>query len=351
MLDFVLATKPQRVPNGKSIAANATSNNNYFFADVVSGTPTRQAIQGGEYIYDLVRLDKYNNTAGYLPYDEVSSSEPMVLSKLKIPWRMYRTSFNWSDEQVELQKGANEIIPLLRNWRAAAEQSTYEFFDDAIVAAPDAEAESKETFEGKPLNSIFTYITHDGLVPSEYTTAGVTTIMGQSPATKTVHRNKFLTYDANQYENTIATAMLRAKMALHWEMPTPQSWFENSSLNKMRIYTDTSGVVAYLEYLNNKGNRYDTGNDPAKNIGADAPKFWNIPIIQRDGFDRKAWTKPEYLWIDWNWLSFTFHSKNFLSEKDPVSPTNMTGVHRLDQLTWGNLFCHERRRHLVLFAA
>jgi hypothetical protein len=346
-LDFVAATKPTRVPDGPKIVRNATANRNMLFAEIVGNQPEKQVIQGGEHIFDLVRLDKAAGGGFYLPYDKADSSEPSVLSKIKAPWRLHRASFNWSDEQLKLNSGEAAWVRLLENWRAASEQALYEDWETAILATPDPLAETMESMEGYVPQSILALVNEVGTVPTEYSDAGVTTIEGQNPTTKTYWQNQITSYAAAQFAANIEQAMLEMKMLLHWEIPNPKAWVENSELRKMTINTDKAGYKAYWDFLANRENRLFKSDDRANEIGD--PTFFNIPIKYRAQLDAQGWPSPRFHWWDWKYLHLVVHSTEFMSEKEPVQDGSRTGVFRVDTLTWANLFCSMRNRLGVVY--
>ena len=347
--DFVLATKPKRLPDAPAIVRNATAPRTLLVAEMFASNPARQMLQSGEHIFDLIRLDKFSGAESYLPYDDVNSEEPEVLSKIKTYWRLHRSSFNYSEEQLKLNSSEEAWIRLLENWRQAAEQGLYESLQSYLVADPDPLAESQETFEGKIWNSIFSFITTNGAVPSEYTTAGVTTVMGVNPATKTDWKNQYNTYTAADFDGTIFNAMQEMKDNLAWEVPNPKAWVENSVFRAMHIRTSSAGRRAYINWIAEKGNRFFSKSDIYNEIGD--PTFFNLPIKRDVHFDAKGWTSPRFYWLDWNYLNISLHTEMFLKEQDPVKLPNKTNVHRVDTLTWGNLFCGMRNRLGVTYGA
>jgi len=338
--ELYLATRPRRVTKDR-IVANATASRNQLFAEIIRGTPAKQMLQDGESIFDFVRLDKASTVEDYLPYEDENTTEMSVLSKIQAPWRLVRNGFNIAGEQLELESSESSWVRILENHRAADEQALYEAMEGKLFAEHDANAESKGTFEGKPWYSIFSYVTDNGLAPS-----GSTTVLGQSPSTKTDWRNFANSVSMGTFDANIFNAFYQARQNLNWNIPSPKDWVENTTFRNMNIITTEAAERLYANYLDNKSNRFRETDDSAASIGR--PKFFNIPIRGYASLDAKisagTWTYDKFLWLDWTYLHFVFHTKHFMNPEKPKMDPNKTNVTRFISTTWGNLFCPLRNR-------
>lgn len=356
--DFVIATKPKRIPSKNKIVHSCTTQRTLFSAEAFANTEAHQMLQTGEHIFDLVQLDEFNGATGYTPYDNIESQEPAVLSKIKAPWRQSISTWNYSEEVMELNRSEEAWTRYVDAHRMAAEQGFYKYIESQLLADPDPEMESKETFEGTRWYSLFAFLTSDGAAPTAFTSAGVNTVMGQNPAEKPAWKNvggSDYTYAAAQYDETIWSAFWKMRQALNWDIPSVKDWIENSDFRKMVIYTDEPGELRYVNYCNNRANRFYDTDDTAPLIspkgGAGVglttagPRFFNILIKRQVGLNAKGWTNPNYLWVDWKYMDLVLHSAHFMKEHDPKDDPYKRGVKRVDSTLWGNLFCRDRSRH------
>jgi hypothetical protein len=305
-----------------------------------------KTMDAGLYVFSNTRLQSDNLTQYYKPGERFDAPSPQNAAQPKSYWRFFRTSWGYHEELFDLngplgnpaQWGSYYI-----NQREQFAQSTYDFLDNCLWAAPDSN--EMEDQNGRQMHSIRSAITIDGLVPSGFSTA-----WGLSSTTSAKWRNQVESYTDGDFDGTFFTKFMSMHLKLRWiTPPRAADWFDSSNFNRMVILTDRAGVNVYAtsNYTNNAGRmipQTDAGSAFAG--GNDATQYWsNIPIHEAPGLTALNLSDPRFYFVDRDHLHFVKHSKKWLLEDPPrvVSGEypNMWVVH---QRTYAALHCCSRDR-------
>lgn len=336
--DFVTATKPHKITPTTDIL-NDTAKNYYMLGDMLKGRGNEEIVQNGSEIIDMVRLKKHNAAGFYQPNQTLNPKGMDVLTKLKAPWRFHQGNYAWTDEQVDLN-GAGSVdnwVRLLTAWRQAADQDIWDSLETAIWDTPNTDEMEADT--GTKPYSILTFITSDGLAP-----AGFTTIMGVNPSTQANWRNQVEDYSAAALDTTLYPAFDAMWHKLNWDGPSSrEEWFQNTRWRKMKILSDLQGVLQYLNLNRDSNDRLTPMNDPG--TYAANPTYNSIPLKRVSALDDKSWARPNYIWLDAEYLFPIFHRDRYMDELDPIrggagQPFSWVVYKR----SYLNLFCRSRKR-------
>jgi hypothetical protein len=339
--DFVLATKPHKITPTTEIL-NDTAKNYYLLGDMLKGKGDAEVVQNGKEIIDMVRLKKHTAAGFYKPNEILMPKGMDVLTKLTAPWRFHAGNFAWTDEEVDLNGGGSEDnwVRLLTSFRQAAQQDIWDSLENSLFATPDTS--EMESADGTQPYSIPTFITTDGLAP-----AGFTTIEGVNPSTQSNWRNQVESYTAAAPGSTLYTAFDRMWMKLNWSGPSSrEEWFQSTRWRKMKILTDTNGVVAYTSQNRDSNDRLIRPNDASYQNN---PTYNNIPLTRISTLDEKAWANPYYYWLDSEYIFPIFHTNRYMDELDPIRGSSQQPFSWVVYTrTYMNLFCRSRKRQGII---
>ena len=337
--DFVTATKPHKITPTTEVL-NESTRNYYLLGDMLKGRGEEEVVQNGSSIIDMVQLKAHNSATFYKPNQNLQPRGLDVLTKIECPWRFHQNNFAWTEEQVALN-GANSVdtwVKLLKAWRNATKQGTWESLEDALMATPDAA--EMEAASGERPYSILSFITPDGLAP-----AGFTTVMGVNPAAEPNWRNQVEAYSQATLATSLYPAFDTMWHKLQWAGPTSrEEWFASTEWRKFKILTDLPGIVKYLD-LNRKNNDRLMPNQNDPGTYAANPTYNGIPLKRIPTLDDKNYAQSPYIWLNCNYLFPVFHSDKYMVERDPMSGgINQPFSHVVFTNTYLNLFCRSRRR-------
>lgn len=310
--DFVLATKPHKITPTTEVLGD-TARNYYLIGDMISGREDHEIVQNGESIIDMVRLKKRSRKGWRKPNQDDAPAGLDVLTKLRAPWRFHSKDFAYTKEQITLNGGnaGDNWVRMLTSWRQATYQEIWDEWEESIFADPDTD--EMESDDGEMPYSILAFITRDGLAPS-----GWTTIEGVNPATTPYWRNQSERYTGASYSTTIFRAFDRMWHKLNWDGPqNKEDWFTKTNWKKKKIVTDLAGVIKWTDQTRNSNDRLVPKDDPG--TYTTNPTYGNMPMKRLNVLDDKAWTHPDYIWIDTGFIFPVWHGDVFLDEGDPIA--------------------------------
>lgn len=353
---FVRATGVKIATSPDKILNDATKNT-YMLGRMLKGRDAAQSVQSGKKIEDRVQLSDNGTFQFMSPNEDLDIQNVDNLTPIEVNWRFAVDHYSYTEQEVELNSGDAQTYykNLLKSKRQACKTSTFNGMEDALWAQPSKSG--MESAGGKIPYSIPAFITTDGLAPS-----GFSAVEGLDPSTESAWRNQTETYDASNVtdpQDGLVRAMDRMWHKVRFVAPSggPQEYFDNDMLQKMVIATNLDGITL-LQSLTRDANDRLT---PANNLGWVAGKvtYAGLPIEYVSTLDTALLNsgaaipsgQPWFYYINLNFLYPIFHSRKYMSEKDPKEHPRQPYSYVVWNTTWYNMFCRSRKRQGLVSAA
>lgn len=293
----------------------------------------RVDIQSGHSIqWDLV-TDQNNSARAVGLYASDRVDVPNVLAQGSIPWRHMTANYGFDHREISVNKGARQIVDLIKIRRHTAMMSQIEFMEDRLWRVPAAADELNPY--GVPYWVVKS--ASEGFVGTA--PSGYTTVAGLNPSVLTRWKNYAAPY------TVISKADLLAKWwkaATYTRFKAPLAVKTFNTGDQYGYYT-TYAVYAALKDILESQNE-DLGSDLDSQEGN--PVFRRVPITWVPILDQDT-TNPVY---GLNWGEFKtvvlgdWWMKEFVQEHVPGQHT-VSNVHIDSSFNW---ICRNRRRNFVL---
>lgn len=318
------------------------------FGALTTFSRAKKEVQGGSTIKDVILMDDPETAGTYLPGDSASITNTQTGTTISVPWRFIRVPITWTESELMLNEGGGRTAQFhqFKKLKDLKWQSAWTSLLNLIekkMAATAATA-TMEANTGQEPYSVFATLTTDGLAPS-----GFTTVQGVNPSSKSAWRNQNTTYTYTSPFDTdtgiIAGFDTISQLVQFKVPPNAQQYFEASDLRRHVIATNKEGRRDYMKAIRANNDITRAGpQDPSYG----SPVFAGVPVEFWEVFDdQSSFTsgRPDYLFLNMNYLKLIFHGKKFMQVSDvmrfPDKPD--TSVTWID--TWINLFNSSRQRH------
>lgn len=364
--DFLNRTRNQIVGRVDDIQNDAQQVNYSLLNRVLSGD-VKQLFQGGTKVEAHIQLLDPRTGGTYDPDDELEVVHTDIMRKIEAPWRFDFDYFRVTEHELDLNNGpdlAIKIKDLARIKRQGAVTSMVGRWYRYLWQRPNRTLMEAATGSKMQPYSIPCFITTNtnGGVP--YTGPdGVAWTAVQTLADQENWRNQQETFNAGDPASTtdgLVRAFDRIWMSLDFRAPMiEKQYFEEETLQKFGIYTNRDGRELWLRLTRANNDRL-VGNDLGGQMNS--VTFAGIPVTYDSGLDTAvglagsnsntlAAGRPHYYFLDLNYIKPFFHTKHYMKERAPVSPTKQPHLMITYFDTWLNFLCTSRRRQGVVFPA
>lgn len=340
--DYLLGTQDHFLGDGKVI--NLTGYQKYLRDQFSKGKADSEIIQSGKSIKVNLNVSNPDNGGSISPGDTVTRRHHNGLAQLETGWRFDFDSYMYTEQEIELNKGAAEIVNLAKQKRTQFNQGMHERMERLLWATPNT-----ATMEGvgaREPYSIPAFITDDGNLPS-----GFSTLMNY---TWPLGGNKVVTYtDADN--DTFIDAFDDMFLQLDWEASgAAAQWTDGTTWQKFIIPTNKAGRTRFSKVVrNNQGGNVLVTNGNATDLGVlgQAAMYNGVKIQWVPFLDSLSWTTPKYYAINTQYMHPVYHSEKYMQEKAPKEFENNPATWYVDVHTWHNFVCTARHRHGIIKAA
>jgi hypothetical protein len=374
--DLITGTTSTVYTGPEQIVNDATRFQNYYTRFELSGGKSGDLIQAGPEIIDHILLSVPQVAQFYNPDNGTFSYQRHdVLSNWTLKWRFLFTHWTYTDHEIVLNTGGltgGALKEKLKEIRRGKEMANVTDLVDTIEAtawaAPNASTMEEATGTQPHSNLCFITELATGL-PTGYTTAGATTVMGINPATKTNWTNQRQTYaDLPKADTDLFRAFsLGTRKAMWQQLPYKAEMSQGPKVNGFTFFTDSEGLANYEDSLRLAQDEFKNGSS-GQDPDYGAPTFRGIPFIYIAALDGAAvWPTgasgaaatsatttnsnagPRYLGMTREHIKCVWHSAMYMHAHPEIRPDSQPHVHVMPTDTWLNRVCTSRRRHLIVY--
>ena len=344
--DFFTHTTGPAYVTGPDAIINDAQLRNYEAFDALSRM--KMELQGGNQIKDTILLDLSGRADSYNPGDTASVQNTQHQTTITQDWRFVRSYVTYTEAEIMLNEGSSdsERYHQYKNLRDAKYQ---EMYTDLITQIERFLVQKVANSKTSDPDSIFNFVTSDGLAASG------STVMGVNPSTKTAWQNQTASYtSATPYDtdNGIIAGFDTISQLVRFKSPNrQQKHFTESSFNNLMIMTNREGRRDYMKALRANNDVTRTGpQDPSYG----SPVFLGVPVVACEGFDDQSiWSggSPGFMFINGNYLKLFCHSKKWFQVGNPKDHADKPDTKVVWCDNYLNLFCRSRARHGYLSAS
>lgn len=343
--DFVLATnthiKQARTESG---VLQEVQNQTNLTGRLMKGKSASQTIKSGKSITTYSQFAAGTQDSYYQPGEVFVNAIEDFTSQLTFKWRYLHSSFSYAKQELILNENGRDDagisaqnIDLLKNRRQGQRTGMWNTIESAWWTAPSLATMETAATATRP-QSIRSYITEDGLIPSVYST-----LAGTSNA---LYRNQVSPYTTGAIETTLKPAMANMLRKINFEAaPTMTAYWEDTKFNKCFITTDINGAGIY-QSLTEAANDRLVGS--GKDLGAYAGNlsYNNIEVAYIKQMDSigYATNAPRFFWINSDYLYPVWHTQAYFDEEKPMNDVVQPWVYTVHVDTWMQLICPSRQR-------
>lgn len=368
--DWITLTRTARL-YGPDEIADAVQRTNYILGEMIRANGAKQAVRGGTYIEERVRVSRQNNFKSYTPGEVRSATRSSTLQTVRFGWRFYENSITWTDADLDLSSESGDEFVVFKNFKKKMnddlEIEHLEGMEDLCFAVPNSTTMDPISNTGGDAYSFPAFVSENSstfLPPASAWT--ISTLAGLAPATVDKWRNQQETYVAGSLSDP-ETGVLAAfdKMCLKVKFitpPTVKAYMETDNLRAMKIVTNTDGRAIISRLYRNAQDQFRQGGQDA---GYNDPTHNGVPIIHCAQLDTvnlnesPAGTytgapygtgKPRYFWLNFKFLKLCFHRKHFMELGAPISG----GAQQRDafsqfKVSWTNIVTCNRNRLGIVY--
>lgn len=323
-----------------------------------------EMIDGGEPMVWKVHSRQANNKGGYITFGQFRTvGRTTGTAQCSVLHRQIENNEAWLEPEADYNNGDQDAHWLKLEdiiWNAL-DSNHLELLEDALLLPPDPNMES--TSKGKfPLISIPAFVCPGAssgtaaTVPSNYTSASVTTQMGLDQSTFSAWRNAYREYNKSFPFNVTDGLIGQMKKLLRrmtWEPKikayAKRAKWQPSARNSMMIITGEAGADLYEDALDYRNDKTFAADDP----DVPTPKMRGLEIVGVQRIDELnlnhrgtayttpyGATEPPFWFIDTDHFKLKFHPRYRLRETIRVGDLNQwdkNAVFRTSSLnTWSD---------------
>lgn len=352
---WLLDTRETQVLSPDEIFNEAT-NQSYIGSDLLYAAGKAKAVRGGSQIRENIKIRDGGKLRTVGPGDPRTTTAKNNRAVVVYKWRFLENNETYTDAQILLNEGGDELSmwkKFKEGLKQDLETTHFNGHEAMIWDVPDPLMESGPADSRSPMYSIPALITEDGLVPTQFTAAGVTTIGNVNPSTEPNWRNQRSTYDKMDPFNAqtgVFAAFRRGFRSAGFKVPkrAKAGTFTRDDELAFIVASDINGVTMYENAL-------AAGNDNFKSGGGSDPSYPNAMFRGReinyasplDG--RYAADEPRFFCINPKFLFPCYHPERFMYLHGPVNGgTLQPDTEALFLRSWTNLTCWSRKRQLIV---
>lgn len=371
--DFMKVTGPRYLTSAGQLI-NEAAKNTYVLKRFLRGADMSVSVQGGRTINDSIMFDESSTYDHYKPNATFQWSNPQVVTDLEINWRFSIDHMSWTDQEIELNLpeglSADAQKVVYKRLKRIKEQrmwtSMLNGMENDLWAKANGNDGEMEAADGLLPYSIAAFISeHDGTDGTTYVPWTTTTIMGVNPANISGWRNQVTRYDfddaddSDQDNDGLIDAFDEMWLKTRWIPPTTKAeYFENDDMYAQIICCSLAGMNQYKRMLRLSNDTLVSKQDAAYL----SPQYGGIDLLYISTLDTATinGTTPSgtetgatpdgnrYWWINGKYMTPVFHTRRYMSAKDPMVHPNQpyTTIQPVD--SWWNLFCNSRQRQGIV---
>lgn len=337
--DYLIGSREHYLNGGK--VTNLTGYQRYLLDQFTKGKADSEVIQSGDEIRVNLNVSNPNNGGSILPGERVTRRNHNGLAQLTTGWRFDFDSYLYTEQEIELNKGAAQIVNLANQKRTSFRQGLHERLEAKLWATP-----STTTMEGvgaREPYSIPCFITDDGNLPS-----GFSTLMNYA---WTNLGNKVGTYTDIDNDSLIPQFDTMFRL-LDWEATgAAAEWTDGTVWQKFLILTNGAGRDKFSKIIrNNQGGNVLVTNGKAGDVGVlgQAAMYNGVRVQWVPYTDGLSWTYPKYYCITTQFMHPVYHTTWYMKEKDPKEHPDFPLTWYVDCHSWWNFVCTARHRHGII---
>lgn len=393
---WLQATRANRILDKDEII-NAATRQTYIL-DEMFKTNEFDSMVGdfsGQYLEDLIKLDRLGGTRMYNPADERNPGRKVTRFAYRVPRRHAESDYSYTEAELKANApgGSEQQFVQFKNFRKTMEVDLQcehlDFFDDQCWNPPDYEqmelgsaAATDATARPGQFYSIPCFVTEPpsggtdawgGARPAVASGAtAFSTVMGIDPGTTLAGgqpnwRNATKSYDASAIDDPqtgIFAAFDSIMLQIDYKVPSGyEAYMQTSTMRAVKCFTNLDGRTKYSRLLRDGNDSFKAGpQDPAYGN----PTFNGVPVMYLKALDTSLLNqsaavmtnevypvgRPRYFVVNLQFLKFKFDRTNRFRLTEPFNG----GAKQYDawvryMVTWGNLICLDRRRHGIIYPA
>lgn len=368
--DFLLAEDSSYI-NSANRVTEAVTYRSWFWKRLMSGKSREDILQGGKSIKSFIQLDDQGSAHFYGIGDEESPNQPQTVTAWEMPWRFLRGDMSWDDETVKLNTaglGRTARHKVYFDFKRQIEQACwidkFKLMERAVMGTPSSNHDST-TAGTDPMPILGTFIADTDTTNT--LPAGLTTIQGISPATKTNWKSQSETFPGgasldpdtlNANDQLLKALSKMAKKVRFDGLPAKQEFSDRATMPSvivcsMRAHTLLEDLMRQTQdafvYVGRQDPTYPK------------PTIFGVPVEWLDylesatlfndgssGFVTEDSTSaniegPRYFFCNLQDVTPVFHAEMYMEKHPVLTPYRQPSRHTIYVDTYYNIVGHNRR--------